>query len=57
MYNKINYNNNYNKENYKRCSLIVKKEDFESIENHYKSKGFTSLNSYIKYLIDKDMNS
>lgn len=36
------------------CSVPIEK--YEIIKKHATSKGFTSLNSYILSLIDKDMN-
>lgn len=54
-FDKVKYNNEYNKENYKRCIFNVPKGKEILIENHWKAKGYKSLNSYINDLIDKDM--
>lgn len=54
-YNKIKYNNKYNKENYARLSVQVSPEEKPIIENHWKNKGFKSFNSYVKDLIRRDM--
>ena len=50
------YQNEYNKNNYARLSLVIKKEQRPELEKHYKEKGFESLNSYLKALIKKDMD-
>lgn len=54
-FDKVKYNNEYNKENYKRCIFNVPKGKEIAIEAHYKSIGYKSLNSYINALIDADM--
>ena len=54
-YNKIEYNNKYNKENYERFTFRVKKGEKERIEEHLKNKGYTSFNSYLSDLIKADM--
>ncbi len=55
-YDKIKYNNQYNKENYARLSIQVPIKDKDIIENHWKSKGYKSFNAYVNDLIRKDMN-
>lgn len=47
--------NDYNKNNYDRLSVVLKKGEREKIETHYKSKGFSSFNEYAKHLIYNDM--
>lgn len=42
-------------EKIKTLGLKVFKEDFPKIEKHYKSKGFLSANSYLKYLLENDI--
>ncbi len=39
----------------KKLTVGYKLEDAARIEEHYRKKGFNSANSYLKYLIDKDM--
>lgn len=55
-YDKIKYNNQYNKENYARLSIQIPKQDREKIDNFWRSKGYKSFNAYINDLIRKDMN-
>ena len=40
----------------KKLACTVKNEEYEKIVKHYTLKGFTSANSYILHLINKDMN-
>ena len=35
------------------CNVFV--DEAKQIEKHYQNKGFTSANSYLKYLIEKDL--
>ena len=49
--------NNYNKSNYDRLSVIVKKGEKERIAEHFKSKGFSSFNEYACALIYDDMGA
>lgn len=56
-YDKVAYNKKYNKENYTELKFRVPKGQKEAINNHWQSKGYTSLNSYINDLIKKDMNN
>ncbi len=39
--------NRYNKKNYDRISLILKKGEKERIQQQAKAKGYESVNSYI----------
>ena len=54
-FDKVKYDNQYIKENYDRISVIVPKGQKELIKNKAKKKGFASINEYIKYLINKDV--
>lgn len=54
-FNKIEYDNNYQKENYDRMLLTLPKGDKERIKNHAKNKGYESTNKYIRDLIYQDM--
>lgn len=52
---RLNRQNEYNKNNYDRMSVVLKKGEKEKIELHYKSKGFSTFNEYAKSLIYSDM--
>lgn len=54
-YEKIQYNNEYNKANYDRCIFNVPKGRKIAIEEHYKAQGYKSLNAYVNALISADM--
>lgn len=54
-YDKVKYNNAFNKEAYDRASINFPKGQKALIEKHWKSKGYKSLNSYVNDLIAKDM--
>lgn len=56
-FDKQKYDNNYAKENYDRCIFNVKKGKKAEIEQHWRSKGYKSLNTYINALIDADMKT
>lgn len=56
-YDKVRYNNAYNKETYDRLSIQVPKGRKAIIEAHWKSRGYKSLNSYVNDLISKDMEN
>ena len=47
--------NSYNKNNYDRLGVVVKKGEKERITDHYKRKGFSSFNEYVCSLIYSDM--
>lgn len=49
------YKNDYNRENYDQFLVTVKRGEKEKIRNHGISKGYKSLNEYIKSLIYQDM--
>lgn len=55
-FNKQKYDNEYAKNNYDRCIFNVPKGQKKVIENHWKKKGYKSLNTYVNELIRKDMN-
>ena len=54
-FNQSKYANNFTKENYDRLNIQVPKGQKGIITEHYKAKGYKSLNSYINDLITKDM--
>lgn len=54
---KYKYQNDFNKLNYDRLNIQVQKGQKEVITNHYKSKGFKSLNEYVNFLIAEDMKA
>lgn len=56
-YDKVAYNSNYNKENYTELKFRIPKGQKAIIEEHWRSRGYKSLNSYINDLIKKDMDS
>lgn len=56
-FNKQKYDNEYAKNNYDRCIFNVPKGQKKVIEEHYKIKGYKSLNAYINDLIKNDMNN
>lgn len=56
-FDKVKYNDAYNKANYDRCIFNVYKGQKEVITDHYKSKGFRSLNEYVNFLIAEDMKA
>lgn len=56
-FDKQKYDNEYAKLNYDRCIFNVPKGQKKVIEEHYKSKGYKSLNAYINDLIKSDMNN
>lgn len=57
VYEKVKYNNQYNKEHYARLSVQIPINERESIEIHWKSKGYKSFNSYINELIQNDIKN
>lgn len=56
-FNKQKYDTEYAKLNYDRCIFNVPKGHKAIIEEHWKAKGYKSLNAYINDLIRKDMES
>lgn len=55
-FNKQKYDNQYAKENYDRCIFNVPKGQKAVIEEHWRKRGYKSLNSYVNDLIKADMN-
>ena len=54
-FDKVKYNNEFNKKAYDRLNIQVPKGKKEIIESHAKSKGYKSLNAYVNALIEVDM--
>ena len=54
-YDKVKYNNEFNKQAYDRLNIQVAKGRKAIIEEHWKAKGYKSLNSYVNALIEQDM--
>lgn len=55
-FDKKKYDNQFQKDNYDRIALNVKKGERDKIAEFAKNKGFNSITEYIKALIYKDMN-
>ena len=55
-FNKQKYDTEYAKQNYDRCIFNVPKGQKAVIEEHWRSKGYKSLNAYVNDLITRDMN-
>lgn len=51
--NRIKYNNNYNKENYKQLGFRVRKDYYNEILAPIVQASGESLNSYIKKAVDQ----
>ncbi|MCI7179560.1 MAG: hypothetical protein SOX46_12830 [Clostridiaceae bacterium] len=54
-FNQAKYIQQFQKEKYDRCIFNVPKGKKSTIEKHWKSKGYKSLNAYVNDLIDRDM--
>lgn len=54
-FNKKKYDTEYAKNNYDRCIFNVVKGKKSVIEQHWKARGYKSLNAYVNDLIEKDM--
>lgn len=54
-FDQAKYIQEYQKEKYDRCIFNVPKGQKKVIQEHFKKKGFTSLNMYINDLIRRDM--
>ena len=54
-FNQAKYIQEFQKEKYDRCIFNVPKGQKAVIEEHWKAKGYKSLNSYINELIKADM--
>lgn len=55
-FEQFKYQNEYNKEKYDRCIFNVPKGYKKIIEQHYKERGYKSLNAYVTELIYNDIN-
>lgn len=55
-YEKIKYNNEYNKTNYERLNILVKKGMKEYIEQRAK-ENYNSINQYVNALINSDLEA
>ncbi len=55
MFDQNKYINDFAKEKYDRIPLQVPKGQKDIILDYAKSKGFKSINAYIKSLIEEDM--
>ena len=55
-FDKKKYDQQFQKDNYDRIALNVKKGDKAIIAEHAKKRGFSSITDYIKYAIYKDIN-
>lgn len=56
-FNKQKYDNEYAKNNYDRCIFNVQKGKKAIIEEHWRARGYKSLNAYVNALIDADMEN
>lgn len=54
-YDKVKYNNEFNKNKYERLNIQVKKGMKEYIQKHADDEGYNSLNAYVNALIENDM--
>ena len=54
-FNQAKYIQEFQKEKYDRCIFNVPKGERKIIEEHWKQKGYKSLNQYVVSLIKKDM--
>lgn len=54
-FNQARYISEFQKEKYDRCIFNVPKGKKQEIEEHWKKKGYKSLNAYVVALIDADM--
>lgn len=54
-FNKQKYDTEYAKQNYDRCIFNVPKGQKGVIEQHWKARGYKSLNAYVNDLIKRDM--
>ena len=56
-FNPTKYKNDFTKEKYDRLNIQVPKGQKAVIEEHWKNRGYKSLNAYVNELIKKDMES
>lgn len=54
-FDQAKYIQEYQKEKYDRCIFNVPKGQKKAIQEHFKKKGYTSLNMYVNDLIRRDM--
>lgn len=54
-FDQAKYIQEYQKEKYDRCIFNVPKGQKKAIQEHFRKKGYASLNMYINDLIRKDM--
>lgn len=54
-FNKTIYDNNYQRENYDRIALNVKKGEKEKIKKYAEIKGYDTITEYIKAILYEDM--
>ncbi len=55
-FNQAKYIQDYQKEKYDRCIFNIPKGQKQVLQEHWKKRGFSSLNQYINELIRRDMN-
>ncbi len=53
-FNKVKYNNDFNKNNYDRLNIVVPKGQKQVIQDFAKSKG-KSLNAFVYELVQKEI--
>lgn len=53
----IAYRNAFNKDNYDRANICFAKGHKQAITEHFKAKGYKSLNAYVNDLISRDMQA
>ena len=51
-FNKIKYNNNYNKENYINIQFKIRKDEKPVLLELAKQNGYNTLSSYAKFLLE-----
>jgi hypothetical protein len=51
-FNKIKYNNNYNKENYINIQFKIRKDEKPVLLELAKRNGYNTLSSYAKFLLE-----
>ncbi len=54
-FDKVKYNNDYNKNNYDRCIFNLPKGQKPLLQIYFKNQGYKSLNEYINALIKADL--
>lgn len=56
-FNQAKYIQKYQKDNYDRCIFNVPKGQKAVIEQHFREKGYKSLNAYVNDLIRRDIEN